>query len=119
RRDFDAPTLLAFLQENDFRALIGRIEQVADAAETARVEAARVHGGDAPDYRVITDIAELETLLAAAGARGQLAIDTETTSLNVARAELVGISLAIAADSAVYLPLGHVDDFGQQQPGQL
>jgi DNA polymerase-1 len=38
-----------------------------------------------------------------------VAIDTETTSLNDMRADLVGISLCIEAGSAAYLPLRHRD----------
>lgn len=36
-----------------------------------------------------------------------IAIDTETTSLNYMEAKLVGISFAIEAGKAAYLPLGH------------
>lgn len=36
------------------------------------------------------------------------AVDTETTSLDPLRAELVGISLATEAGRAAYIPLGHV-----------
>ncbi len=119
RREIDGATLHAFLQENDFKALIGRIEQVADAAATARADAAKAAGTDGPVYAAITDMAELDALIEAAEAKGLLAVDTETTSLNVARAELVGLSLAIEGQRGFYVPLGHVDDFDQRQPGQL
>ncbi len=119
RGQIDGATLLAFLKENDFKALIGRIEQVADAAAADRAETARAIGGDAPVYRAIDDMAELEGLLVQARTTGLLAIDTETTSLNVARAQLVGLSLAVEDGKGFYVPLGHVDDFNQQQPGQL
>ena len=119
RCDIDGARLHAFLQENDFKALIGRIEQVADAAATARASAAKEAGTDAPVYTAVTQLAELDALIEDARATGLLAIDTETTSLNVARAELVGLSLAIEGNRAVYVPVGHVDDFGQKQPGQL
>jgi DNA polymerase I len=95
RREIDGATLLAFLQANEFRALIGRIEQVADAHAADRAAKARDAGSDAPVYATITQMAELEALLAQAAAVGRLSIDTETTSLNVARAELVGVSLAV------------------------
>ena len=119
RREIDGAVLHAFLQENDFKALIGRIEQVADAAATARADAAKAAGTDGPVYGAITELAELDALIAAAEAKGLLAIDTETTSLNVARAELVGLSLAVEGNRGFYVPLGHVDDFDQRQPAQL
>jgi hypothetical protein len=41
--------------------------------------------------------------------QGYFAFDTETTSLDEMRADLVGISLALAPNEAAYLPLGHRD----------
>ena len=40
-------------------------------------------------------------------ATGRVAIDTETTSVDPMRADLVGISLATAPGQAAYVPLGH------------
>ena len=37
------------------------------------------------------------------------AIDTETNSLNIEDAELVGVSIAINEDSAYYIPVNHKD----------
>ena len=48
-----------------------------------------------------------------------LVIDTETTSLDVAKAELVGISLCTELDSAWYIPVGHIQENGELQEGQL
>ena len=39
--------------------------------------------------------------------QGWIAIDTETDRLDATRAELVGISLALAPNLACYIPLGH------------
>jgi len=44
--------------------------------------------------------------------RGYVAIDTETTSLDEMRAELVGISLCVEAGQACYIPLTHKADGG-------
>ena len=41
--------------------------------------------------------------------QGYVAVDTETTSLTPCTARLVGISLAVAAGKACYIPLTHVD----------
>lgn len=48
-----------------------------------------------------------------------LVIDTETTSLDVSRATLVGISLCTDFESAWYIPVGHVQESGELQEGQL
>jgi DNA polymerase-1 len=45
-------------------------------------------------------------------ARGVVAVDTETTSLNEMTAELVGISLSVEPGRACYIPVGHVTGGG-------
>lgn len=48
-----------------------------------------------------------------------LVIDTETTSLDVSRASLVGISICTDLESAWYIPVGHIQENGELQEGQL
>ncbi len=48
-----------------------------------------------------------------------LVIDTETTSLDVSRATLVGISVCTDFESAWYIPVGHIQESGELQEGQL
>ncbi|WP_449246238.1 DNA polymerase I [Desulfarculus baarsii] len=59
------------------------------------------------DYRRLTDLDELARVLEQAKAAGQLAIDTETTSLDPIRADLVGFSLCVSPGLAYYAPLAH------------
>ena len=59
------------------------------------------------DYRLISDKAALESWVAEARRQGYLAVDTETSSLNAAAAEMVGISMALAPGRACYVPLRH------------
>ena len=53
-----------------------------------------------------------------ATAGGILAIACPTTSPNIARAELVGLALALEQGEACYLPLAHKDEFGTLSAGQ-
>ncbi|MGV8939239.1 MAG: DNA polymerase I [Allorhizobium sp.] len=68
---------------------------------------------DASTYVTIRDVATLETWIAAARETGIVAFDTETTSIDVMQADLVGFSLAYATDAdslninAAYVPLAH------------
>jgi DNA polymerase-1 len=117
RQPLDPGPLLAFLQENGFKSLIARIDAVREAAASRHAEAAAAPG--AARYQVITTIDALDAVLARALELGRLAIDTETTSLDVSKARLVGISLAVEAGAGHYLPLAHVDEFGQRRDGQL
>ena len=59
------------------------------------------------DYRMITDLADLEAEIAALRQASGFAIDTETTSQNPMLADLVGISLAHQPHAGVYIPLRH------------
>ncbi|MEK0085502.1 DNA polymerase I [Benzoatithermus flavus] len=116
RRPFDPKQLLAFLQENGFKSLAGRIEQLAPAAEAARAE--RREQGE-KRFSTLTSLSELDAVLARARDLGRLALDTETTSLDVSRARLVGVCLAVEPGEGFYVPLAHIDEFGQKRPGQL
>ena len=48
-------------------------------------------------------------------AHGLFAFDTETTSLDYMIAELVGVSFAVEAGAAAYVPLAHEDPNAPQQ----
>jgi DNA polymerase-1 len=48
---------------------------------------------------------------------GGFALDTETTSEEARRAQLVGLSIAMAAGEAYYIPVGHVTTPDGQEPG--
>ncbi len=111
----DAADLMAFLQENEFKQLTGRVMEfygggfradVAALDETA--EAASVPEVTSVNYSTIFDLDALNAWIAEAERVGHVAIDTETTSLNAMQASLVGISLAIYPGNACYIPVGHV-----------
>ncbi len=59
------------------------------------------------DYRTITTAAALDDLVVELEGAGLIAFDTETTSLDPMRAELVGLSFSTRAGRAVYIPVGH------------
>ncbi|MDR0735299.1 MAG: DNA polymerase I [Zoogloeaceae bacterium] len=58
-------------------------------------------------YETVTDAAALERWLARIAAAPLVAVDTETSSLDPFSARIVGISLAVAAGEACYIPLAH------------
>jgi DNA polymerase-1 len=120
RRPMDRERLLAFLSENQFRSLIQRLQNgqgraaATDASMAGPVSAAPAPAGDgvgAPvdraRYTLVQDLTTLAQWIARAEAAGHVAVDTETTSLDAMRAELVGIALAVAPNEACYVPLGH------------
>ena len=58
-------------------------------------------------YQTILTQADIDTWLARLQAAGTFAFDTETTSLDYMQAQIVGVSFAIQAGEAAYLPLAH------------
>jgi DNA polymerase-1 len=110
--------LLEFARQHGFRSLAQRVEPLAEshakAPEPGAPEPAR-----AADYATVREFAALAGWLDRARAQGILALDCTTTSPNVARAELIGLSLAVEEGEACYLPFAHRDDFGTLAAGQL
>lgn len=106
--------LAAFLEFQGFKSLLSRQSLKAPTAayvpptSQQKPAAQAVLPADVKaDYQLINDAAKLKEWLGDAYETGVLAIDTETTGLTPARADLVGISLATRSGRACYIPLGH------------
>src|SRR5262245_33171119 len=130
RREPDRETLLAFLKENQFRSVIARVESgsvklgngataepakaaAPKAAVAASAEPAAAGPVDRSGYELVQSLDALDRWIAQARTAGMVAFDTETTSLDSVRADLVGISLATAPGVACYIPVGHRAPGGQ------
>ena len=59
------------------------------------------------DYKAILEINELEGLITRLKSASSFALDTETTSRNPMKAKLVGLSFALQANEAFYIPCVH------------
>ena len=59
------------------------------------------------DYQTVLTESELDEWVACIRAAELVAVDTETTSLDYMVADLVGISVAVEAGKAAYIPFGH------------
>ena len=59
------------------------------------------------NYLTITTMVELEKWIGEMESAALFAFDTETTSLDYMQAEIVGISFAVAAGKAAYVPMKH------------
>ncbi|MBA4267323.1 MAG: DNA polymerase I, partial [Comamonadaceae bacterium] len=73
-------------------------------------------GASTLDYDTILTWDLFNTWLARVEAAGLVAVDTETTSLDEMRAEIVGISFSVKPGEAAYIPLRHA---GPDAPEQL
>ena len=68
------------------------------------------------DYRVILTLDALAELVTRLKKAAIFAVDTETTSQNPMRAEIVGISFALQSHQAFYIPCGHDYPQAPRQP---
>jgi len=120
----DREKLFSFLREQGFRSTLSRMEkqfgteekpspQTAPAAATTEdtAEAART----AASYELVQDEAALQKWIDRAIEAGIVAVDTETTSLTPAMANLVGISMSVAEEGGCYIPLGHREASGYSE----
>ena len=123
-REPEAEPLMTFLSQMEFRTLTKRVAEALKVAPPAMAENSLTpdHVGKAADdptatvetppfthedYEWVRDRAALERWIAEVREAGRVAVDTETTSLDEMRAELVGISLSVEAGRACYIPVGH------------
>lgn len=106
------PECERLLTDLDFHSLLVRWKKDAASLPSA------VPPGESPtlpsavskgdgEFHAVTSEKDLSRLLAAMEKRGEFGFDLETTSLDPARAELVGIAIAVDASEGFYIPVGH------------
>ena len=100
--DPDAGTLLAFLEEMEFRTMAARVRKRLDVDEPP-AEAPVVAGE--VNHTAIATIEELEVWVRRARARGQLAIATFTKRPGALRSPLAGLAIAVAPGRTAYVPI--------------
>ena len=132
--------LAAFLETHGFTSLLRRLDAGKGSPERATqlnppkpdtagakasAEANRQPLPEMPPvdhsaYETVQTLERLEAWVARARAARLVAVDTETTSLDSIRAELVGVSLALGPNDACYIPLAHGGtDMFAQKPEQV
>lgn len=99
--------------ELEFKSLIKWLSPdvtTSAVAESIAVPAAEMSAPDLPgQYHQVRTLDELRLLAAQIATAEWVAVDTETTSLCILDAELVGISLSFRQAEAHYIPVGHAD----------
>ena len=126
-------TLEKFLRENGFRSLLARLG-LGEASAVTRQMPRQISpiGGEAPapppevagfgPYETVTTLDALHGWIEQARTAGVMAFDTETDSLDALKANLIGLSIAIAPGRACYVPLRHEgsgDLMGSGPPEQI
>ncbi|MCG7868854.1 MAG: DNA polymerase I, partial [Candidatus Thiodiazotropha taylori] len=98
----DTDLLRSHFQRMESSRLLASLEDAGQEAPQAEPEVAVE-----TDYQTILSQAELLKWVERLRSSELFAFDTETTSLDYMQAELVGISFAISAGEAAYVPLAH------------
>ncbi|MDQ6989393.1 MAG: DNA polymerase I, partial [Mariprofundaceae bacterium] len=89
-------------------------------SSTTEAEVKSEHAAKTLRTHLVDDEAALAQLLVALNHATLIALDTETTSLNIHQADLVGLSFAVQAGEAYYVPVGHrAADLLSSAPKQL
>ena len=111
-REPDHERLKALVGELEFKSWLSELLAGDEGGEASE-------GGDAGhgdcDYQIVQDRTAFEAWVERLRSAGLFAFDTETTSLDYMQARVVGVSFAIEAGEAAYVPLAHEDPMGGEQ----
>ena len=97
--------LSKFLSKQGFKSVAERLKNnsfiksnISEKLETKKID---------NEYFLIKNSEDLNKLITIIKKTGYFAIDTETNSLNIEEANLVGVSIAVNENSAYYIPINH------------
>ena len=111
-KEIDKDKLYKFLREMEFNRLLSSVisaygEPILDDAKTGVVSIEKQQTISKKNYHLIINEKQIDEWVNEAEEAGEIAIDTETSSLDAHQAELVGISLSTKIGKACYIPIGH------------
>jgi DNA polymerase-1 len=125
RREPDSVHLEQFLNEQGFKTILARLKSRTSKGPSSgsikspstvpppstnsdKTNPSSPPTSFQPHYELVQTVEALQSWVDNALQQGLIAVDTETTSLDQTRAELVGISLCLQQGTACYIPVGHV-----------
>jgi DNA polymerase I len=125
RRQPDLVHLEQFLKDQGFKTILARIQsrspkelysaspnqhspRPSSSTDFEETKPSTPQQPSQPHYELVQTVEALQSWIDNALQQGLVAVDTETTSLDQTRAELVGISLCLQQRNACYIPVGHV-----------
>jgi DNA polymerase-1 len=111
-KEINKNKLYKFLREMEFNRLLSSVistygePELGETASDSKLEKKK-QNINKKNYHLITSEKEIDEWINEAEEAGELAIDTETSSLDAHQADLVGISLSTKIGKACYIPIGH------------
>jgi DNA polymerase-1 len=111
-KEIDKDKLYKFLREMEFNRLLSSVISVYGEPELGEIAKEskpkkKQQKVSKKNYHLITSEKEIDEWINEAEEVGELAIDTETSSLDAHQADLIGISLSTKIGKACYIPIGH------------
>ncbi len=105
--------IFEFLKEQGFRSISERLKSNSfistdndNIIQKKEIE---------PKYQLINSKKNFEKILTEIEKKGICAIDTETNSLNIEKAKLVGISICYSENISYYIPINHTTSDGSKK----
>ena len=111
-KEIDKDKLFKFLREMEFNRLLSSAiskygEPDLEGIKNETVSKKTLNSINKKNYHLIKDLKEIDDWINEAEEVGEVAVDTETSSLDPHQADLIGVSLSSKIGKACYIPLGH------------
>jgi DNA polymerase-1 len=111
-KQIDKDKLCKYLREMEFNRLLSSVismygEPSLSNKKIDSVPKEKEKSIDKKNYYLIKNEKEIDKWIEEAEEFGEFSIDTETSSLDVHQADLIGISLSTKIGKACYIPIGH------------
>ena len=111
-KEIDKDKLYKYLREMEFNRLLSKvISTYGEPALTDKnidfYQKEKQTSINKENYYLIKNEKEIDKWIEEAEENGELAIDTETSSLDAHQADLIGVSLSTKIGKACYIPIGH------------
>ena len=103
----DEQALLSLFTEYEFKSWVNELDPNTQQSTPPAKENAPQKAAPVGDYTIVLDEKTFDEWIDVLKNSELFAFDTETTSLNYMEAEVVGVSFAIEAGKAAYVPCGH------------
>ena len=112
-KDIDKEKLYEFLREMEFNRLLSSAisaygeQDTKKSLDEKKDKNENLQPINNKNYHLITDVNQIDAWIEEAEEIGEIAVDTETDSLDPHQANLVGISFSSKVGKACYIPVGH------------
>ena len=110
-KDIDKDKLYQFLREMEFNRLLSSAISAYGEPNLSSINQEEKSLNkitiEKKAYHLISKVEQIDEWIKEAEETGEVAVDTETTSLDPHQADLVGISLSTKIGKACYIPVGH------------